>query len=97
MEDGPAKLNDPVRILCDWCGLRVRGLVLRAGKDPFMTDDDLSTSLASRAAGEAAMRDWVELLVERARVEGMKISRRRRVVDGSGAVCAADRSGGRDG
>ena len=35
-----------------------------------MTDDDLSASPASGAAGEAAMRDWAELLAVRARFEG---------------------------
>ncbi|MCY4175034.1 MAG: transposase [Acidimicrobiaceae bacterium] len=37
-----------------------------------MTDDDLSASPASGTAGEAALREWAELLVEFARVEGVE-------------------------
>ena len=39
-----------------------------------MTDQNLSAMPATEAAGEAAMRDWAELLVARARTEGVKLT-----------------------
>jgi len=35
-----------------------------------MADQDMRVLPVEEAAGEAAMRDWAELLVERARCEG---------------------------
>ena len=39
-----------------------------------MTDQDMSAMPASGAADEAAMRDWAELLVARARAEGVELT-----------------------
>ena len=39
-----------------------------------MTDQNLSAMAATEAAGEAAMRDWAELLVARARTEGVELT-----------------------
>ena len=39
-----------------------------------MTDQILPALPASEAAGEAAMRDWAELLVARARDEGVQLT-----------------------
>ena len=39
-----------------------------------MTDQNVSALPASEAAGEAAMRDWAELLVARARTEGVELT-----------------------
>ena len=39
-----------------------------------MTDQNLSAMPATEAAGEAAMRDWAELLVDRARTEGVELT-----------------------
>ena len=39
-----------------------------------VTDQILSALPASEAAGEAAMRDWAELLVARARAEGVGLT-----------------------
>ena len=39
-----------------------------------MTDQNLSAMPATEAAGEAAMRDWAELLVARARTEGVELT-----------------------
>ena len=39
-----------------------------------MTDQILPTMPATEAAGEAAMRDWAELLVARARTEGVELT-----------------------
>ena len=51
--------------------------MLRAGKDHVeksysLTDRDLLVQLANEAAGEAVLREWAELLVEFARVEGVE-------------------------
>ena len=39
-----------------------------------VTDQNVSALPASEAAGEAAMRDWAELLVARARTEGVELT-----------------------
>ena len=39
-----------------------------------MTDQDMSAMPANGAADEAAMRDWAELLVARARAEGVELT-----------------------
>ena len=39
-----------------------------------MTDQNLLAMPATEAAGKAAMRDWVELLVARARTEGVELT-----------------------
>ena len=39
-----------------------------------MTDQDVPAAPAEEAAGEAAMQDWAELLVERARAEGVELT-----------------------
>ncbi len=39
-----------------------------------MTDQDMPAVPAEEAAGEAAMQDWAELLVERARSEGVELT-----------------------
>ena len=39
-----------------------------------MTDQNLLAMPATEAAGEAAMRDWAELLVARARAEGVELT-----------------------
>ena len=39
-----------------------------------MCDQTMSAVPASGAAGETAMKDWAELLVERARVEGVELT-----------------------
>ena len=39
-----------------------------------MTDQDMPVLPAEEAAGEAAMQDWAELLVERARAEGVELT-----------------------
>ena len=39
-----------------------------------MCDHNMSAVLANGAADEAAMKDWAELLVERARVEGVELT-----------------------
>ena len=39
-----------------------------------MTDQNMSAMPATEAAGEAAMRDWAELLVARARTEGVELT-----------------------
>ena len=39
-----------------------------------MTDQDMSAMPANGAADEAAMRDWAELVVARARAEGVELT-----------------------
>ena len=39
-----------------------------------MTDQSMSALPASGAADEAAMKDWAELLVSRARAEGVELT-----------------------
>ena len=39
-----------------------------------MTDQNLSAMPANGSAGEAAMRDWAEFLVVRARAEGVELT-----------------------
>ena len=39
-----------------------------------MTDQNLLAVSATESAGEAAMRDWAELLVARARTEGVELT-----------------------
>ena len=48
--------------------------MLWAGEIMSMTDQNLSTVPANGSADEAAMRDWAELLVARARAEGVELT-----------------------
>ena len=62
-----------------------------------MTDHNMSMMSANGAADEAAIKDWAELLVARARSEGVELTGEDWLVDGSGPPDVADGLGGRDG
>ncbi len=49
-----------------------------------VTDQEMPAVPANEAAGEAAMRDWAELLVERARSEGVELTGDRGLLTGLG-------------
>ena len=62
-----------------------------------MTDQTMPVMPATEAAGEAAMRDWAELLVARARTEGVELTGDGGLLTGLVPPGPAVRPRGRDG
>ena len=67
------------------------------GRIMSAADQNMPVVLAGEAVGEAAMKDWAELLVAQARADGVELTGDGGLLTGLVRQVPPDRAGGRDG